>query len=625
MSAASPVSIVKRHAARHGVFFGLLLPAVLLLSPVDDGAEEAGVQVSQGAPAAADAVAAALVEVERLAQAGANGLALALTDARQPAFADNPVDWLRWERRRIRLLTEARRWQALLERIDGAPDGVPEAFRIWLQEQRVLALRALGRRAEAVDALRRLLWQAPAGAADALARQRWRALLIRLYLDLGEVRDARMALQRYHQDYGDGGADSRRLAAEVLLRADGAAEAFGLIGEATDSESAALRLLAGLRSGRLPAREVARSARRLAIHDKANPAMVSLYWDILVQAHAGEPDEALVDAMERALVPRARRSPFARVDGDRLWQAWLDLGRRLGNSQQLLMGEDDRWYFAATEALDRHPVRARAFFAVLAETASEPRRRALAHDYLTASLEGHPNAGNLLLALYLESDRFDHGRAVPASVDYRIVDRLIARGRLREAASRLARIPEPPPGAALVDWQLRRARVFILGGRQQDGVTLLRGLVEGPAALDDADRRDRLVQVIFDLQQLRADASAVALLRGLLARETEATRRRELLFWMAESEQRLGNPREAARLYLESAMALDPHALDPWSQTARYHAARALAEAGLPGDAAGVLEILLRATRDPGRRRVLMQELQRYRQQARLAATEAAP
>jgi len=569
-------------------------------------------------------VAAALAEVERLAQAGAPGLALALADARQPAFADNPVDWLRWERRRLQLLAGARQWHTLLERIGAAPAGVPADFRVWLEERRVLALRALGRSAEAVDALRRLLWQAPPEAADALARQRWRALLIRLYLDLGEVEDARLALQRYRQDYGDGDADSRRLAAEVLLRADGAAEAFELIGEATDSESAALRLLAGLRSGRLPASEVARSARRLATYDQADPAMVSLYWDILVQARAGELDEALVDAMERALVPRARRSPFARMDGDRLWQAWLALGRMLGNRQQLLMGEDDKWYFAATEALERHPVRARAFFAVLAETASEPRRRELAHDYLAASLEGHPNAGNLLLALYLESDRFDHGRAVPVSVDYRIVDRLIARGRLREAAARVARIPEPPPGAALVDWQLRRARVFILGGRQQDGVNLLRGLVEGPVALD-ADQRDRLVQVIFDLQQLRADEPAVALLQGLLARETDATRRRELLFWMAESEQRLGNPREAARLYLESAMALDPHVLDPWSQTARYHAARALAEAGLPGDAAGVLEILLRATRDPARRRVLMQELQRYRQQARLEATGAAP
>ena len=197
------------------------------------------------------------------------------------------------------------------------------------------ALRALGRSAEAVDALRRLLWLAPPGAADALDRQRWRALLIRLYLDLGEIEDARLSLQRYRQDYGDGDADSRRLAAEVLLRADGAAEAFELIGDATDTESAALRLLAGLRSGRLAAGEVAREARALAGNGKTDPELVPLYWDTLVQARAGEPDEVLVDAMERALVPRARRSPFATVDGDRLWQAWLALGRALGNRQHL--------------------------------------------------------------------------------------------------------------------------------------------------------------------------------------------------------------------------------------------------------------------------------------------------
>ena len=119
MSAASPVSIVKRHAGRHGVFFGLLLG---LLLPAAAGAAAGGAGGEKAVPAVAgaDPVAAALAEVERLAQAGASGLALALADARQPAFGDDPVDWLRWEERRIRLLVGAGRWRVLLQRVDAA-------------------------------------------------------------------------------------------------------------------------------------------------------------------------------------------------------------------------------------------------------------------------------------------------------------------------------------------------------------------------------------------------------------------------------------------------------------------------------------------------------------------------
>ena len=86
--------------------------------------------------------------------------------------------------------------------------------------------------------------------------------------------------------------------------------------------------------------------------------------------------------------------------------------------------------------------------------------------------------------------------------------------------------------------------------------------------------------------------------------------RRELYYWMADSARALYRPLDAARLYLRSATLLDPVAMDPWAQTARYQAADALAEAGLVEDARALYTGLLGATRDPARKALLRHRLQ---------------
>ena len=100
------------------------------------------------------------------------------------------------------------------------------------------------------------------------------------------------------------------------------------------------------------------------------------------------------------------------------------------------------------------------------------------------------------------------------------------------------------------------------------------------------------------------------LFAALLEKRLEQQQRRELLFWMADSSQVLGQYDQAAYLYLKSATLSDPMAMDPWAQTARYRAAKALAEAGLLEDARNVYTALLRATRDVSRKAVLQNELQ---------------
>jgi hypothetical protein len=84
---------------------------------------------------------------------------------------------------------------------------------------------------------------------------------------------------------------------------------------------------------------------------------------------------------------------------------------------------------------------------------------------------------------------------------------------------------------------------------------------------------------------------------------------------MADSHKARAEHAEAARLYLQSATLSDNNSMDPWAQTARYQAAKSLAEAGMAKDATVIYRQLLRVTENPERRSVLRHELQQLRLQ----------
>jgi hypothetical protein len=125
--------------------------------------------------------------------------------------------------------------------------------------------------------------------------------------------------------------------------------------------------------------------------------------------------------------------------------------------------------------------------------------------------------------------------------------------------------------------------------------------------------------VVFDLQALGEDRGALRYLEPLLGQPLPPNQRRELLFWTADSHAALGEHVEAARLYLGSATILDPFAMDPWAQTARYRAAQELAEGGLHADARRQFVALQNATSDPARQAVLRHELQQLTLEAERA------
>jgi tetratricopeptide (TPR) repeat protein len=153
--------------------------------------------------------------------------------------------------------------------------------------------------------------------------------------------------------------------------------------------------------------------------------------------------------------------------------------------------------------------------------------------------------------------------------------------------------------------------VAIFTGNVDQGVELLQQLLAPDDREWDQQQVDRLLQVVFDLQTVQYHQQALVLFEALLDKRLDQQQRRELLFWMADSLQVLEQYDQAAYLFLKSATLSDPMAMDPWAQTARYRAAKALVEAGLLKDARQIYSSLLRATRDASRKAVLENEIQR--------------
>lgn len=557
---------------------------------------------------------ASLNELVELARAGAPQLALARLDAGQPPPGQDPATWSVWERERLQILASQGHYAALVERVDALPvqsDADLQRFAHALKAEAQLQLD----QADAARAtLRDLLWSA-AGVQPA-EWSRWRQMVIRSYVIEDRGEDAQLALVRYRQDFGNTDASMRWLNAQILLQNGRADTVDESLKADTSAQGRFLRYSARLTLYPQQAAEVAEAAAALASQN-ARPALQGAVWGLAAQAAAAAGQtQKHIQYLERALSLPLERQLIHGVtsySADQLWDAYIEAGKRIGNDEQKLLGNDEDWYFPAVESVDKDPLRARILFAVLAEFGSGRERRAVAHEYLAGLLDDLPDGKQLTRRLYLESERYADARALPSVIRYRLIDDALESANLDLASRLMAGLTEPPAGSDRFEWDLRRARVAVYTGDTEGGVSLLQQLLDSGEQDWREPRVDRLVQVIFDLQTVQKHTEALTLFNGLLDKPLAARQRRELLFWMADSLQGLQRYDEAAYLYLRSATLIDPTAMDPWAQTARYRAARSLVDAGLLDDAQQIYGLLLRATGDASRKSVLQNELQGLR------------
>lgn len=546
-------------------------------------------------------VAVGLEEIVTLARGGAQGLALRLLDDYQADPALDRIDWTAAERERAHILAARGDWRALADRLATLDPALPEPFLDWTQERRAEALLHLGDGAGARATLRQLIWR---DGVEGDALRQWRALVIRSYLVDEDLDAALVSLQRYALDHGADDPALRLMHGEALLAAARPDDAFAVLRAADDEP---LQWLAALRAGALDPGAVFERAVRAGSVREAGAARRHAAWRVAAEAARRMNNaQASVAALQRALVSAdgsLHLPAILRVDPDELWLAYRDWGEALGNGARLIVGLDQGWLDAAEQA---DPPQARALYAALAGSARQASVVEYAHYRFARSLRAEPLGDRLLTALYIDARAFAEPEHIPAMVRYLLVEGLLRDGDVVLASRLMADLTDPPAQADSVEWNLRRARVLVLAGRADDGSAVLESLLDAAPEVDV----DKVMQVLFDLQASDAHARALPLFERIYARDTlDLQRRREVLFWMADSRRALGDDEEAARLYLLSAGLADPYALDQWAQTARFQAAEALTDAGLEADAATLFRTLLNATDDPGRRAVLQQRL----------------
>ncbi|ACL71941.1 hypothetical protein [Thioalkalivibrio sulfidiphilus] len=550
-------------------------------------------------------------EAMGLARLGAADLALATLDRQPPDRLTHPDRWMARERARLEILGMEQRWQGVVDRAARLPAGLPREFLIWARTREAHALLSLGRGEAARSVLRDLIWFSGDAVSEAWL-DAWRGMLAESYWQDGLGDDALSTLRRWRQDRGEAAQIPLQLEARLLLDQGQGEEAARILERETGHEARALRALALLRTGSRPAEDLHRSMTQAAATADLPAPDRARYLAVAALAAAETTDLARrVEALEQAFAVQGRlprEEQMLRLDTDALWQAYLDLGESLGNERQLLIGDDDAWFTLADSLASRSRIQARALFAVVGVRGVDPEGRATAHRRLGESLLDRDDGAELMDVLYLEGGRFPTSEDVPAPVRHLLAEHAVDRGDLDTASRLMAGLSRPPEGVDGFEWGLRRARVLILGGQEEAGIDALYDLLSGVRQFD-AERADRFLQVLFDLQTLRRHDAAVHLFRAVAPRLTDARQAREVLYWEADSHQALGQHEEAARLYLRSA-GLGDGPWDPWGMTARFQAAGALAEAGHVSDARALYLDLLRVTREPERRVLLRQRLQ---------------
>jgi len=558
----------------------------------------------------------AFAEVRAQANSGAALLAQHTLNSLQPAAKSDPEGWMAWERERIRIYQQSADWQSLVKRLETLPPDLPADFNRWAITQRADGFIKLGKGKPAQLLLQEQIWTMPLSHPESPQwLMRWRRMVMNSYMVDGLVDDAHLAAVRFYQDYGDQDVQTRLTRAHILLSANRADEAVDLLaGDIKEPHAAALYLLAQLRSDSRSPRKVLQAALRQMRGDWVDPALRMQLWAVAAEAAMRSGDRASATNALEHVIAANRHMPLPEslfdFTPDTLWNAYIDFATHVGNKSQFLIGQDKQWFDAAGKAARKQPVRSRSIYALLMLQGESDASRNLAAQKFVASLSKRKQGGSLLRALFLDARQYADYKMIPLAARHVMVDVALADSDINLASALMATIQVPPDGTDKYFWELRRARIFIMGGNIEAGAESLSTILASNPKLSQ-EQLDRLLQVVFDLQTVKAHDAAYDLFVKVMQRTNDPKLQRELYYWMAESRKASEAYAEAARLYLKSAMLLDPKAMDPWAQTARYQAADALAHAGMVRDARILFQQLLKTTKDPGRRAVLNRQLQK--------------
>jgi len=561
-----------------------------------------------------------LAELQVLKQNNALQLAVKLIDQQQPDVQTDTPQWMVWEKERLQIYTLTANWSALIKRTNTFPENIGQDFLLYAKNARVKAMLSQQQSKSARQVLQSLIWSSSSQSHEQKKQWLpvWRRQVIETYLEQGLLEDAYTAEQRYHQDYGLLNEEDRLLRARILLLNNHVDEAATLLSKHTkDPQAGMLYLIAQLRGSDRTPKKVLQAAFRQLRGKWVDESLKHRLWAVIAEAARISGDRyATVNALEHlvALVTPQQlpHGLFKNMDADGLWQAYADAASQLGNHQQLLIGDDKKWFKYANEIDAKDPLKGRALYAFIILNGQEINIVNQAAAKFMHKVETIDAYETLVKALFLQSQHYATAAAIPLPVRHTLVDIALKDSDIPMASRLMATMDNPPEGVDKFMWQLRRARILVIGGNIDKGHQLMLKLLAENKKLD-RQTLDRYLQVVFDLQARKAHDEAVELFEHVINYVKDVKLQRELYFWMADSRKAQENFIAAARWYLKSAMLTDPKAMDPWAQASRYHAANVLAKAGLVDDARKMYQNLLRVTEDKSRVAVLERELQQLK------------
>lgn len=570
-------------------------------------------------------------EINDLLALGVPGLALRMLEKRQPELsADNLTAWLMWEKKRIQLMQKLQQWTLLVERVDQLSKFKQDDI-TWFQTQQIKANLKLSNNKKALALLQQLLWNTDEYTeSDHIAM--WRRLIIRSYLQMNEVEDAQRAMRRYQQDYGslenEDGLQWTILQTQLLMRTHRYKEVIQSLSAAQSDEEKAMLLIAKLEDNVQPLQQFSQQIEE-ALAEK-NPSKEgqpkedqqrnkSLYDFVLLKLAISsknlEQQAQLIEKFIGLRKTKQIKSIFFDaadiVSADNLWEVYKTLGYQSANRYKLLRGDDEAWYLQASNLFAEKPAEAKAMYAALIFNAQQQQHRILAAEQLVKLLDKQQSGIEIINALFMKSSKITDIEKVPVQVRYRLVDYALSQAKIKSAAKLMEKLQQPPAGEDAFAWNLRRARILIMGGEHQQGARTLGQLLNNKKQILEQEI-DQIMQVLFDLQAIDQHGLALQGFEKISQYPLNKKLQREIAFWKAESNQAQGKYEQAAYLFLKSAEPIDD-TFDPWFHTASFKAAESLAQALLIEDARRQYIKLLRITDSASRKSVIKQRLQRLR------------
>ena len=550
-----------------------------------------------------------LDSLKNISAAGAPFLTLKMLDQAQPGIDQALYEWILWEQERYRILSEWEQWNELLVRIEGLPNDLPQPFLNQAATYQIKAYIALGQNLTARKILRKHLWHPDAGSSSEY--KSWRQLVIETYLNDQNVDDARIAMLRFQQDFDSSEKDWIMLRARVLMQTGRYDETINLLASRLDWQSLSMKLLAEYRSQLHNAESLWNLAQKRIELIQNDNAQLATFWTIsAIAAKSISPVREVVALEARLSIDSKDSVDLYQVDADRLWDAYFRYAELVGNRSELLTGDDKSWLELALKVMQETPIKARSLLALIMSNTPVAELKKQAGSAFVQTLDLTSSKDQFLLdQLFNRSQQYADASLIPVEIRFQLVDGALKNADIVKATRLMSGLDSIPENTRQLDWQLRQARVLLLGGKVEQGDKILHELI---AQYNEPTKQDtdHILQVLFDLQTIKEDEKAIILFRKLLKLPIDPVQSREIMFWLADSFKALKQYERAALLYLQSAMLPGPETMDPWAQTARFSAAESLQKAGHVDDARRILQSLLAITKEPTRRSVLRHKIQ---------------